>query len=491
MDNKELLRQKAKEISSSLPETLTVKDRMAIPAQDMPSQDPQERSRNMQEVALGYTEEQAVLEAKRCLQCKNKPCIQGCPVSIDIPAFISKIAEKDYKASLDVIQESSLLPAICGRVCPQENQCQKYCTLAKSLKDVDKAVAIGRLERYVADYARENGNESEVKVASESGKKVAVVGTGPASIAAAADLRKAGHSVTMFEALHKAGGVLVYGIPEFRLPKKIVQNEIDKLSQMGVEIVPNFLVGRTRTIESLMKVDGFDSVFVGSGAGLPKFMNIPGENFIGVFSANEYLTRSNLMKAYDIDNSKTPLYDSKKVAVFGGGNVAMDSARTALRLGAEEVTIVYRRTEAELPARKEEVHHAAEEGVKFLMLTQPIEILGDETGRVKSIKVRKCELGEADASGRRSPVEIPGSEYEIEMDTVIVSIGNASNPLIKMTTPDIEVNNRGNFIVSETGKTSMEGVWAGGDIVLGAATVILAMGEGRKAAAAINEYLAK
>lgn len=475
-----------KEILANLKADLSPKDRLEIPLQDMPSQDPDERKHNMMEVALGYSEDQVVVEANRCLQCKNKPCIQGCPVQIDIPQFIHRVTQRDFDGALSVIQESSLLPAICGRVCPQENQCQKFCTVGKIKKDVDQAVAIGRIERYVADH----GNSLLPAIMPSTGKKVAVVGTGPASIAAAADLRKAGHEVVMFEALHKTGGVLVYGIPEFRLPKRLVQKEIEKLVEMGVKINTNFLVGRTRTIHELMEEDHFDSIFVGTGAGLPKFMNIPGENYVGVFSANEYLTRSNLMKAYSESKSMTPLYHSRKVAVFGGGNVAMDAARTALRLGAEKVTIVYRRTKEEMPARKEEVHHAIEEGVEFLMLSQPVEILGDESGKVVGIKVIKCELGEADASGRRSPVEIPGSEYEIEYDTVIVAIGNASNPLIKMTTPEIEVNKRGNFIVDpETGETSIKGLYAGGDIVLGAATVILAMGEGRRAAKAMNEYL--
>ncbi len=476
----------AKQLLDNLPENLTVKDRIAIPLQDMPSQEASVRCHNMDEVALGYTEDQVVLEANRCLQCKNKPCMQGCPVSIDIPSFIAHVTKRDFDGALKVIQESSLLPAICGRVCPQENQCQKFCTVGKTHKDIDKAVAIGRIERYVADHA----TPVLPTVKAESGKKVAVVGSGPASIAAAADLRKEGHHVVMFEALHKTGGVLVYGIPEFRLPKALVQKEIDKLKAIGVEIKTNFLVGRTRTIDELFKEDKFDAIFVGTGAGLPKFMNIPGENYVGVFSANEYLTRSNLMKAYNEDESMTPLYHSKRVAVFGGGNVAMDAARTALRLGAEKVTIIYRRTKDEMPARKEEVHHAQEEGVEFLMLNQPVEILGDENGHVNGVKVIKCELGEPDSSGRRSPVEIKGSEYTIPFDTVIVAIGNASNPLIKMTTPEIEVNKRGNFIVNpETGETNVKGLYAGGDIVLGAATVILAMGEGRKAAAAINEYL--
>lgn len=480
----------AKRILSTLNDSLTAKDRLSIPVCPMPAQDPAVRCHNMQEVALGYTEDQAVLEAKRCLGCKTKPCVSLCPVSIDIPRFISFVAQRRFEQALAVIQESSLLPSICGRVCPQENQCQKKCTVGLTHKNVDCAVAIGRIERFVADWAREHGIVSIPEIASASGKRVAVVGSGPASIAAAADLRRAGHDVTMFEALHKTGGVLVYGIPEFRLPKALVETEIGKLRDMGVHIETNYLVGRTRTIEELMKEDGFDAIFIGTGAGLPKFMGIPGENYVGVFSANEYLTRSNLMKAYDESHAQTPLYHAKRVAVFGGGNVAMDAARTALRLGAENVTIIYRRTREEMPARREEVEHAHEEGVEFLMLSQPVEIKADEKGRVSGVVVRRCELGESDESGRRKPVEIPGSDYELPFDCVIVAIGNASNPLIKMTTPEIEVNRRGNFIVNEqTGETSIKGVYAGGDIVLGAATVILAMGQGRKAAKAMNEYL--
>lgn len=487
--NREELDAKAKEMLASLPEKLTAKDRAQIPHQEMPSQDPEVRIHNMDEVALGYTEDQAVLEAKRCLECRNKPCVNGCPVSIDIPGFISKAADRDFSGALKVINESSLLPSICGRVCPQENQCQKFCTVGKMLKDVDQAVGIGRIERFVADH--ESGNTELPEIKPETGKKVAVVGSGPASIACAADVRREGHSVTVFEALHKTGGVLSYGIPEFRLPKRLVDSEIAKLEKMGIRIEKNVLVGRTRTIQELKEEDGFDAIFVGTGAGLPKFMHIPGENLISVFSANEYLTRSNLMKAYDTDKSSTPFFHSRRVAVLGGGNVAMDAARTALRLGAETVDIIYRRDRGEMPARKEEVEHAVEEGCYLRLLSQPVEILGDENGIVKGVVIRKCELGEPDASGRRSPVEIPGSEYTVEYDTVIVAIGNSSNPLIKKTTPDIEVNKRGNFIVDEeTMRTSIEGVYAGGDIVLGAATVILAMGQGRKAAKAINEYLA-
>ena len=481
----------AKKVLEGLPAELKMKDRMAIPHQDMPSQDPQVRIHNMNEVALGYTETMAVAEASRCLDCKNKPCVQGCPVNINIPGFLGKVREKDFKGALDVIHESSVLPSICGRVCPQEAQCQKYCTVGKALKNVDKAVGIGRVERFVADWNAANGESKMPEIKPATGKRVCVVGSGPASIACAADVRREGHEVVMYEALHKTGGVLSYGIPEFRLPKKLVETEINKLQDMGIKIEKNVLVGRTRTIKELMEEDGFDAIFVGTGAGLPKFMGLPGENFVGVLSANEYLTRSNLMKAYDLEHAKTPQWIAKKVAVLGGGNVAMDAARTALRLGAEQVDIVYRRTRDQMPARKEEVEHAVEEGCNILELSQPVEVLGNENGQVRGLVIRKCELGEADASGRRRPVEIPGSEYEREYDAVIVSIGNASNPLIKMTTPEIEVNQRGNFIVNEeTNQTSMEGVYAGGDIVLGAATVILAMGQGRKAAKAMNEYLA-
>ena len=482
------LDRKAKEALGTLPESLGVKERMAIEHQEMPSQDAKARRGNMDEVALGYTEDMAVLEAMRCLGCKNRPCVEGCPVSIDIPRFIARIQERDYRGALSVIQEESILPSICGRVCPQESQCQKHCTVGKALKDVDKAVGIGRLERFVADWCSEDESVPEVKGA--TGRKVAVVGSGPASIACAADVRREGHDVVMYEALHKSGGVLSYGIPEFRLPKRLVDREISRLEKMGVRIERNVLVGRTRTIAELREEDGFDAVFIGTGAGLPKFMGIAGENLVGVLSANEYLTRSNLMKAYDRERSHTPEYEGRRVAVLGGGNVAMDAARTALRLGAESVDIIYRRTRTEMPARKEEIEHAVEEGCVIRMLSQPVEILGDESGKVRALVIRRCELGEPDGSGRRSPVEIPGSDEEVPYDEVIVAIGNASNPLIKMTTPEIEVNRRGNFIVDEeTMRTSMEGVYAGGDIVLGAATVILAMGQGRKAAKAINEYL--
>ena len=465
---------------------------MAIPPQTMPEQDAKERARNMNEVALGYTPEMAKCEASRCMQCAAKPCMQGCPVAVNIPGFLAKAAEGDFAGALAIIRETSLLPAVCGRVCPQEKQCQKFCTMGKLLKDVDKAVAIGRVERFVADFARENkAGPSEAPSAPRTGRRVAVIGSGPASITCAADCARAGHDVTIFEAFHKAGGVLVYGIPEFRLPKAIVKEEIDGLKALGVKFEMNFVIGRTRKLRDLMVKDGFDAVFVGTGAGLPKFMNIEGENLVGVFSANEYLTRANLMKAYDEGGHDTPFWHGKRVAVLGGGNVAMDASRMALRLGAEKVHLIYRRSEAEMPARKEEVHHAKEEGVEFLMLQNAKRVIGDEQGRVSGLECLKYELGEPDASGRRSPVAIPGSEFTLDVDTVVVAVGNASNPLIPTTTEGLEINKRGNIVVDpETNMTSIPGVFAGGDIVLGAATVILAMGEGRRAAAGINAYLA-
>lgn len=486
----EELQTKAKEILKKIEGVeLKPKDRMNLPQQDMPSQSPDYRIKNMEEVTYGYYEEQAQVEALRCLQCKNAPCIQGCPVLIDIPGFIKAIIEKDYQKSVDIIKKTSLLPAICGRVCPQEEQCQKYCTVGKGLKDINLSVSIGRLERYVADIEREKGNSSIPEIKSSTGKKVAVIGTGPAGITAAADIRKEGHEVVVFEAFHKPGGVMIYGIPEFRLPKKIVQTEIDTLKKMGVKIECNFLVGRTRKLKDLLEKDGFNAIFIGTGAGLPKFMHIEGENLVGVFSANEYLTRTNLMKAYDKDKADTPIYKSKKVAVLGGGNVAMDAARMAKRLGAEEVNIVYRRTEKEMPARVEEVAHAKEEGITLHILKNAKRILGDENGRVVGIECLSYELGEPDDSGRRRPIPIKGSESVMKLDTVIVAIGNDSNPLIKQTTSEIETNEWGNIITDENGKTSMDRVYAGGDIVLGAATVILAMGEGRKAASSINKLL--
>jgi len=469
---------------------LTPRDRMAIPPQEMPSQDPAVRRANMNEVAVGYSAEQTRLEALRCLQCKNAPCIKGCPVAIDIPRFIKAITEGRNADAIAVIRETSLLPAVCGRVCPQESQCQEPCTLGKALKGVDKSVMIGRLERYVADLEREHGQMRAPAIKPPTGRKVAIIGTGPAGITVAADVRREGHDVTMFEAFHKPGGVMIYGIPEFRLPKRIVQQEIDALVAMGVKIETNYVVGRTRKLQDLIDRDGFDAIFVGTGAGLPKFMNIPGENLVGVFSANEYLTRANLMRAYDPAHSHTPIFRSRKVAVLGGGNVAMDAARMAVRLGAGEVRLVYRRTEVEMPARVEEVGHAKEEGVIFHLLQNAKRILGDANDCVQGIECVRYELGAPDASGRRSPVEIKGSEFILEVDTVIVAIGNESNPLIRQTTQGLNTDKYGHITVDETGKTTLDRVFAGGDIVLGAATVILAMGEGRRAAAAINKLLA-
>lgn len=471
-------------------EGLKARDRYEIPQQDMPVQDGNARRNNVSEVALGYTELQARFEAMRCLQCKTAPCMKGCPVKIRISDFVSEIAKGDFKEALVIIKENSLLPAVCGRVCPQEVQCQETCTVGLKFKDVEKSVSIGRLERFVADWGRGKGGVPEVAPA--TGKKVAIVGAGPGGIVVAADVRRAGHDVTLFEAFHKPGGVLVYGIPEFRLPKAIVAEEIDVLEKMGVEIVCNFIVGRTRTIDELMAEDGFDAVYVGVGAGLPSFMGIDGEQLVGVYSANEYLTRANLMKAYDYGKgSDTPIAMSKNVAVLGGGNVAMDSARTAIRLGAENVYLVYRRSENEMPARVEEVHHAKEEGIQFCTLQNPKRIIGTEDGMVESLECLKYELGEPDDSGRRRPVPIEGSEFILDVDTVIVAIGNGANPLIGQTTPGLELNKWGNIIVDDKCKTSLDGVYAGGDIVLGAATVILAMGQGRIAAAAINEFLEK
>jgi glutamate synthase (NADPH/NADH) small chain len=403
-------------------------DRFDIPQQDMPAQDSVERRNNVSEVALGYTETQVRLEAMRCVQCKNEPCIEGCPVRIRIKDFVEAIADGNFKEAIDIIKENSLLPAVCGRVCPQEVQCQEKCTVGKKFKDPTKAVSIGRLERYVADLYQDNS--SVPAVASETGMKVAIIGSGPGGIVAAADTRRAGHDVTIFEAFHKPGGVMVYGIPEFRLPKALVQKEIDVLTKMGVKIICNFIVGRTRTLEQLMTEDGFDAVYIGVGAGLPRFMGIEGESLVGVYSANEYLTRANLMKAYDFGKgADTPIALSKKVAVIGGGNVAMDSARTAVRLGAEKVYLVYRRSEKEMPARIEEVHHAKEEGIEFHILRNPKRIIGDQNSRVTAIECLKYELGEPDDSGRRRPIAIEGSEYQLEVDAVIIAIGNGANPL--------------------------------------------------------------
>ena len=447
-------------------------------------QDAKERACNFEEVCLGYNADEAVSEAQRCLNCKNAHCVQGCPVSINIPGFVEKVKEGDFAAAYQVISESSALPAVCGRVCPQESQCEGKCI--RGIKG--EAVSIGKLERFVADWAREN-NIRPVGAAEKKGKKVAVIGSGPAGLTCAGDLAKMGYDVTIFEALHEAGGVLVYGIPEFRLPKEnVVKKEIENVLSLGVKIETNVIVGKSVTIDELLNEEGYSAVFIGSGAGLPKFMGIPGENANGVFSANEYLTRSNLMKAFQAD-SATPIMESKKVAVVGGGNVAMDAARTALRLGAE-VHIVYRRSEEELPARVEEVHHAKQEGIIFDLLTNPVEILEDEKGWVKGMKCVRMELGEPDASGRRRPVEIPGSEFTLELDTVIMALGTSPNPLISSTTEGLETNKRKCIVASEeNGQTSKAAVFAGGDAVTGAATVILAMGAGKAGAKGIDEYL--
>ncbi len=447
-------------------------------------QDAKERATNFEEVCLGYNKEEAMEEAARCINCKNAQCVKGCPVSINIPGFIEKVKEGDMESAYQIISESSALPAVCGRVCPQESQCEGKCI--RGIKG--EAISIGKLERFVADWASEN-NIKPQGAEEKNGKKVAVIGSGPAGLTCAGDLAKLGYDVTIFEALHEAGGVLVYGIPEFRLPKtKVVAKEIENVKSLGVKIETNVVVGKSVTIDELMDEEGFDAVFIGSGAGLPKFMGIPGEQANGVFSANEYLTRSNLMKAFD-ENSTTPIMRGKKVAVVGGGNVAMDAARTALRLGAE-VHIVYRRSEEELPARVEEVHHAKEEGIIFDLLTNPVEILTDDQGWVSGIKCIKMELGEPDASGRRRPVEVPGSEFVIEVDTVVMSLGTSPNPLISSTTEGLEVNKWKCIVADEEfGKTTKEGVYAGGDAVTGAATVILAMGAGRAGARGIDEYL--
>ena len=449
-------------------------------------QAPKVRATNFEEVCLGYNKEEAMEEANRCLGCKKAKCMEGCPVSINIPGFVHEVKEGNFEKAYQIIGESSALPAVCGRVCPQETQCEGRCI--RGMKG--EAVSIGKLERFVADWAKENGIKP-VPAAQKNGHKVAVIGSGPSGLTCAGDLAKMGYDVTIFEALHKAGGVLVYGIPEFRLPKdKVVAAEVENVKSLGVKIETNVIIGKSVTIDELLKDEGFEAVFIGSGAGLPMFMGIPGEQANGVFSANEYLTRNNLMKAFREDYD-TPIAHGKKVAVVGGGNVAMDAARTALRLGAE-VHIIYRRSEAELPARKEEVHHAKEEGVQFDLLCNPVEILTDDKDWVTGIKCIRMELGEPDASGRRRPVEIPGSEFTIDVDTVIMSLGTSPNPLISSTTIGLDVNKRKCIIADEEfGKTSKEGVYAGGDAVTGAATVILAMGAGKKAAAAIDEYLSK
>ena len=458
-----------------------------IPGVPVRKQDPAVRAHNFDEVCYGYSREEALLEATRCLNCKNPRCVSACPVGLKIPVFISKLVENDIPGAAAVIAEDSSLPAVCGRVCPQETQCEGSCILGVK----GEPVAIGKLERFVADYSRFHPEEirpEAVQERKQSAAKVAVIGSGPAGLACAADLAKWGYDVTIFEALHKAGGVLEYGIPEFRLPKeKVLRGEIEDVLKLGVKIETDVVVGRTVTVDSLLDRQGFAAVFIGTGAGLPKFMNIPGENLCGVFSANEFLTRNNLMCAYREDHM-TPIHVGRKVCVVGGGNVAMDAARTALRLGAE-VHVVYRRTEAELPARKEEVHHAMQEGIIFDMLTNPVEIIGNEKGWVSAMKCIKMELGEPDASGRRSPVPVEGSEFEIETDTVIMALGTSSNPLIAKTTAGLETTRRGGIVTDETGETSRPGVFAGGDAVTGAATVILAMGAGRTAAKAIDNYI--
>ena len=457
---------------------------MTLVKTPMPEQDPQVRARNFKEVALGYTAEMAIEEANRCLNCKNPKCVEGCPVNVRIPEFIKKVQEGDFKAAYEIITSTNALPALSGRVCPQESQCE--CKCVRGIKG--EPVAIGRLERFVADWYRENVNAMPEKPES-NGIKVAVVGSGPAGMTCASDLAKLGYQVTMFEALHTAGGVLVYGIPEFRLPKAIVANEITKLQAQGVEVMTNMVIGRVLTLDELFDM-GYKAVFVGSGAGLPMFMNIPGESLNGVFSANEYLTRTNLMKAYT-EEADTPIIKSKAVAVVGGGNVAMDAARCAMRLGADHVYIVYRRGEAEMPARLEEQHHAKEEGIEFKTLCNPTAIIGDENGRVCGMKCVRMELGEPDASGRRRPIEVPDSEFILNVDTVIMSLGTSPNPLIRSTTPGLDTNRKGCLIVDENEMTTREGVFAGGDAVTGAATVILAMGAGKKGAAAIDAFLKK
>ena len=449
----------------------------------MPSQDPLVRNKNFKEVALGYDEETAIDEAKRCLNCKNQPCVAGCPVNVAIPEFIALVAEGKFEEAYQVIARTSSLPAVCGRVCPQETQCEGKCT--RGIKG--EPVGIGRLERFVADWHMKNGSAEPVKPES-NGHKVAVVGSGPAGLTCAGDLAKRGYDVTVFEALHVAGGVLVYGIPEFRLPKDIVRREVDGLKALGVKIETDSVIGRVLTIEELKEEYGFEAVFLGTGAGLPKFMNIPGEGAKGVFSANEYLTRTNLMKAYE-EGSETPILHAKRIAVVGGGNVAMDAARCAKRLGADTVYIVYRRSEAELPARREEVEHAKEEEIIFKLLTNPVEILTDKDDNVVGLKCIQMTLGEPDASGRRRPVEVQGSEFTMDVDCVIMALGTSPNPLLKQTTPGLETQRRGEIVTDENGKTSLEGVYAGGDAVTGAATVILAMGAGKVAAKAIDEYI--
>ncbi len=465
---------------------LTKKERMAIQRHKMPEQDPNARNKNFKEVNLGYDPETAMQEANRCIQCKNPLCVNGCPVSVKIPQFIEQIALKNFDKAADILKEDNALPAVCGRVCPQEEQCEKVCILGKK----GTPVAIGYLERFAADWQRNNMEPKLPEINEKSGQKVAIIGGGPAGLSCAGDLIQMGHEVTVFEALHAIGGVLMYGIPEFRLPKEIVQAEVENLKKLGVKFETNYVVGLTETLEELML--RFDAAFIGVGAGLPYFLNIPGEHLNGVYSSNEYLTRVNLMKAYDFPNNDTPMFDvkGKTVAVFGGGNTAMDAVRTALRLGAKRAMIIYRRTEAEMPARVEEIHHAKEEGVEFLLLHNPTELIGDEKGWLHSMKLQKMELGEPDASGRRRPVPIEGAIEDVDVQVAVVAIGNGSNPIISQSTPDLDVNKWGNILVDEkTMRTNKKGIFAGGDIVTGGATVILAMGAGRTAAESINEYL--
>ena len=457
-----------------------------VPRQKMPEQEPKVRARNFDEVPFGYTPELAQLEASRCLQCKKPKCIDGCPVEVEIPAFVKLVSEGDFAGAARKLKERNSLPAVCGRVCPQEDQCEKVCVVGKK----DQPVAIGRLERFAADWERTKGEVTLPEKAPATGKKVAVVGSGPAGLTLAGDLILKGHEVALFEALHKTGGVLIYGIPEFRLPKAIVQSEVNYLERLGVKVECNCVVGRIETVDELLKE--YDVVFLGLGAGLPQFLNVPGENYCGIYSANEYLTRSNLMKAYLFPKYDTPIARGKNVAVFGAGNVAMDSARTALRLGADTVRIIYRRSRDEMPARIEEVHHAEEEGVQFYLLTAPTKFLGDDNGWVTGVECLRMELGEPDESGRRRPVPIKGSEFKLECDLAVVAIGAGANPLLPTQTPGLELNKRGYIVADlETGKTTKPRVWAGGDIVTGSATVILAMGAGRKAANSIHEYLMK
>jgi len=453
----------------------------------MPEQPPEERACNFEEVALGYTEEQAILEASRCLQCKRPACIEGCPVGIDIPAFIAKIKEKDYKSAIEIIKDKNNLPAVCGRVCPQETQCEEMCIMGRR----HEPVAIGRLERFASDWDLKQDKEEIPPPENKNAEKIAIIGSGPAGLTAAADLAKMGYDATIFEAFHIPGGVLVYGIPEFRLPKEIVKKEVEYVKSLGVKIETNVIIGKTATLDDLRE-EGFKAFFISTGAGLPSFLRIPGENLAGVYSANEFLTRVNLMKAYKFPEYDTPIKIGKRVAVVGGGNVAMDSARAAKRIGAEEVIIIYRRSEVEMPARHEEIEHAKEEGIKFMILTDPIEVLGDDKLRVRGVRCIRMELGEPDMKGRRRPIPIPGSEFEIEIDNLIVAIGTAPNPLITRSTPGLDVQIWGGIVTkNDTGLTSIDDVWAGGDIVSGSATVISAMGAGKKAAKAIDEYIKK